>query len=260
MAIKVLKNEVINKIAAGEVVERASSVVKELVENSLDAGASQIIVEIAGGGLALIQVTDNGSGIPENEIELAFKRHATSKISTFEDLTLSRSLGFRGEALPSIASVSQVEVISSTGVEITGIRIELDSGVVKNRQKHARSRGTTISVKNLFRCVPARLKFIKARTTENSHIANAVTQYAMAYPEVKFTLYIDGRESLKTPGTGKLVDSIIAVYGVEIASNMLEINNNRGEGFDDKEIRISDMAASPRVSRSNRSYISLFVN
>jgi DNA mismatch repair protein MutL len=258
MAIQVLKNEVINKIAAGEVVERASSVVKELVENSLDAGATQITVEISGGGLALISVTDNGCGILSDEIQLAFERHATSKINSFEDLSLSHSLGFRGEALPSIASVSEVEIISSSINEESGTYAELEHGSVVKKQKQARSQGTTISVKNLFRNVPARLKFIKSKTTENSHIANVVSQYALAYPEVRFALFIDGRESLKTPGTGNLIDSINAVYGSEIASSMLTINSN--SDFSEKGIVISGMVASPRVSRSNRNYISLFVN
>jgi DNA mismatch repair protein MutL len=260
MPIKVLKNEVINKIAAGEVVERASSVVKELVENSLDAGATQITVEIAGGGLGLIRVTDNGSGIPADEIELAFKRHATSKISAFEDLSVSHSLGFRGEALPSIASVSDVEITSFNSNDSSGVYAELENGMVVKKQKQARSQGTNVAVKNLFRNVPARLKFIKSKTTENSHIANVVSQYALAYPEVRFTLFIDGRESLKTPGTGNLIDSINSVYGVEIASNMLPINSGMDHNADEKCIKISGMVASPRVNRSNRNYISLFVN
>ena len=260
MAIKVLKNEVINKIAAGEVVERASSVVKELVENSLDAGATQITVEIAGGGLALISVTDNGSGIPVDEIELAFNRHATSKISAFEDLEVSHSLGFRGEALPSIASVSDVEIISFNINDSSGVYAELEKGAVVKKQKQARSQGTTIAVKNLFRNVPARLKFIKSKTTENSHIANVVSQYALAFPEVRFTLLIDGRESLKTPGTGNLIDSINSVYGTEIASNMLPVTGNQGFNASEKNIVISGMVASPRISRANRNYISLFVN
>ncbi len=260
MTIKVLKNEVINKIAAGEVVERASSVVKELIENALDAGSTRITVEIAGGGLALISVTDNGSGIPSDEIELAFKRHATSKISTFEDLSASHSLGFRGEALPSIASVSDVEVVSCNVNDSSGIYVELENGLVVKKQQQARSQGTTIAVKNLFRNVPARLKFIKSGTTENSHIANVVSQYALAFPEVRFTLFIDGRESLKTPGTGNLIDSVNAIYGIDVASNMLPVNYSNDFNADDKGIRISGMVALPAVSRSTRKYISLFVN
>ncbi len=259
MTIKVLKNEVINKIAAGEVVERASSVVKELVENSLDAGSTQITVEIAGGGLSLIRVTDNGYGIPQNELELAFQRHATGKISTFEELSESHSLGFRGEALPSIASVSEVEITSCALKEESGIYMELENGRQIKKQILARSQGTTITVKNLFRNVPARLKFIKTKTTENSYIANVVSQYALAYPEVNFAMFIDGRESLKTPGTGSLVDSINAVYGMEIASAMLPVSGLQ-KYENDKEIKISGMAAAPRVSRSNKNYISLFVN
>jgi DNA mismatch repair protein MutL len=260
MTIKVLKNDVINKIAAGEVVERASSVVKELVENSLDAGSTQITVEIAGGGLTLIRVTDNGSGIPADEIELAFQRHATSKISSFEDLSISCSLGFRGEALPSIASVAEVEVTSCGIIDVSGIYAELENGAVIKKQKQARSQGTTISVKNLFRNVPARLKFVKSKTTENSYIANAVSQYALSYPEVRFTLFVDGRESLKTPGTGSLIDSINAVYGVEIASNMLPVANETGFDAGSGNIKISGMVASPKINRSNKNYISLFVN
>lgn len=260
MAIEVLKNEVINKIAAGEVVERASSVVKELIENSLDAGSTGITVEISGGGLALISVTDNGSGIPADEVELAFTRHATSKISGFEDLFANNSLGFRGEALPSIASVSDVEITSFNINDSAGIYAELENGTVIKKQKQARTQGTTIAVKNLFRNVPARLKFIKSKTTENSHIANVVSQYALSFPDVRFTLFIDGRESLKTPGTGNLIDSVNAVYGIEVASNMLPVNNSHDYSADDIGIRISGMVASPAVSRSTRKYISLFVN
>ncbi|MDP6448616.1 MAG: DNA mismatch repair endonuclease MutL, partial [Dehalococcoidales bacterium] len=174
MLIRVLDKETVSQIAAGEVVERPASVVKELVENALDAGSSQIGVEVRGGGVSLIGVSDNGSGIPAEEVELAFERHATSKIGSPGDLPVIRSLGFRGEALPSIAAVAQVEIVTCPVGESVGIYLSLESGVVVNRRDQGRSSGTTVTVRNLFRRVPARLKFLKATTTENGHIANVV--------------------------------------------------------------------------------------
>ncbi|MBI4180896.1 MAG: DNA mismatch repair endonuclease MutL [Chloroflexi bacterium] len=263
MPIKLLDPEVVARIAAGEVVERPASVVKELVENSLDAGASQIAVEVRGGGVNLIRVTDNGSGIPAAELELAFQRYATSKIAGIDDLETIASLGFRGEALPSIAAVAQVEMASCSGGDSSGNYLHLREGAVSNRGKQGHPQGTTVTVLNLLHNVPARLKFLKSPATENSHIANVVSQYALAFPEVKFTLSADERMVLRTPGSGQLIDSIIEVYGLNVAQNMLELG--RGDrvwesGSATLSPRITGMVSSPAVSRSNRDYLSFFIN
>lgn len=253
----------VSRIAAGEVVERPASVVKELVENSLDAGSSQISVEVGGSGVSLIRVTDNGVGIPAAELELAFERYATSKVSIIDDLESISSLGFRGEALPSIATVSQVDIVSCYANDTSGNYLSLKEGTVIQWGSQGRSQGTTITVRNLLRNVPARLKFLKSPTTENSHIANVVSQYALAFPEVKFTLLIDGRTVLRTPGSGQLIDSIIEVYGLEIARNMLTIGNgdNQWQGETaNTTSQITGMIGSPAVSRGSRDYLSFFVN
>ncbi|MEE8414018.1 MAG: DNA mismatch repair endonuclease MutL [Dehalococcoidales bacterium] len=263
MPIRLLDQKVVARIAAGEVVERPASVVKELVENSLDAASSQISVEARGGGVSLIRVTDNGTGIPGAELELAFQRYATSKVANLDDLESISSLGFRGEALPSIAAVAQVEVVTCTADDPTGNYLSLKEGVSIEQRSQGRAGGTTITVRNLLRNVPARLKFLKSTATENSHIANIVSQYALAFPEVKFTYSADGRTTLRTPGNGRLIDSISEIYGLEIAREMLEL----GGGDSDWEgspatpsIRVSGMVGSPTVNRSNRNYLSFFVN
>ena len=260
MPIKVLDPQLVARIAAGEVVERPASVVKELVENSLDAGASQISVEVRGGGVSLIRVTDNGSGIPSAEVELAFDRYATSKIGSVDDLESISSLGFRGEALPSIAAVAQVDIVTRAADEPAGTYLSLRDGAAVNRESQGRSQGTTVTVKNLFRKVPARLKFLKSLATENSHMANVVSRYALAFPEVRFTLFIDGRATLRTPGSGRLIDSVIEIYGLEVARNMLEIKGEGWEGGAVLSPRVTGMVGSPSISRSNRDYLSLFVN
>ncbi|TET18329.1 MAG: DNA mismatch repair endonuclease MutL [Dehalococcoidia bacterium] len=261
MPIRVLDQEIVSRIAAGEVVERPASVVKELVENSLDAGASQISIEVRGGGVSLIRVMDNGAGIPSGEAELAFDRYATSKIGSLDDLESILSLGFRGEALPSIAAVAQVDIVTRAADEPVGTYLSLRDGAVVNRESQGRSQGTTVTVKNLFRKVPARLKFLKSLATENSHIANIVSRYALAFPEVKFALFIDGRATLRTPGSGQLIDSIIEVYGLEVAQNILEIKDKGWEsGTAVSSPLVTGMVGSPAISRSNRDYLSLFVN
>jgi len=263
MPIKVLDSKVVSLIAAGEVVERPASVVKELVENSLDAGSSQISIESRGGGVGLIRVTDDGVGIPSGEVELAFNRHATSKISNLEDLESISSLGFRGEALPSIAAVAEISIVSCAASESAGHYLDLKDGAITDKGSRGHSQGTTVTVRNLFRKVPARLKFLKSTATENSHIANVVTQYALAFPEVKFTLSIDGRSVLRTPGSGQLMDTVAQVYGLEIARSMLEIGSGdrRWEGgAANSLLSVTGMVGSPAVGRSNRGYLSFFVN
>ena len=261
MPIKVLDKETVSRIAAGEVVERPAAVVKELVENSLDGGATQISVETRGGGVSLIRVIDNGSGIPSGEVELAFSRYATSKIGSLEDLESILSLGFRGEALSSIAAVAEVDLVTGTAGEPVGTYLGLKDGIIVNRGSQGRSPGTTVTVKNLFRKIPARLKFLKSPATENSHIANVVSRYALAFPEVRFVLSIDGRATLRTPGSGQLIDSIVEVYGLEIAQNMLEIKARTWEGgIVASSPQVMGMVGSPKISRSSRDYINLFVN
>ncbi|OGN94747.1 MAG: hypothetical protein A2Y89_01390 [Chloroflexi bacterium RBG_13_51_18] len=263
MTIKVLDKETINQIAAGEVVERPASVVKELVENALDAGSTQIGVEIRGGGIQLIRVADNGTGIPSNEVELAFERHATSKIKSPKDLQNIASLGFRGEALPSIAAVADVEIVTCAVGEKSGTYISLEGGVVTQKKGQSRTQGTTITVRNLFKRVPARLKFLKSVPTESGHVANVISQYALAYPEVAFSLAVDGKESLRTSGKGKLLDAIIDVYGVGIASKMMSVDSTQQSWTAARgalDIHIAGMAGSPELGRAGRGYLSFFVN
>lgn len=258
MTIRLLSHEVVSKIAAGEVVERPSSVVKELVENSLDAGASQISVEVKGSGVNLIRVTDNGTGIPEDEVELAFQRHATSKLISLADLENAASLGFRGEALPSITHISQVELLTRSEGEIAGTYLRIHGSNVEERGKRACTQGTSITVQGLFRNFPARLKFLKSPSTENSHIIDLVTNYGLAFPEVRFSLTIDGRRVLHIPGSSKERDVLVEVYGLKIAQGMLELAESDNEG--DIAPRVSGFVSPPSISRANRSSLSFFIN
>jgi len=249
MPIKLLAPDVVSKIAAGEVVERPASVVKELIENSLDAGATQVAIEVRG-GVSLIRVVDNGSGIPADEVELAFHRYATSKIGTIADLDAISSLGFRGEALPSIAAVAQVEMLTRTQDEIAGTYISLKNGAVVEKGKRGCPQGTSVTVRHLFQNVPARLKFLKSPATENSHISNLVSQYSLAFPEVRFSLTIDGQLILQTSGNGQLRDVLVKVYGAGTAEAMIPVEGPQIWGF----------VSPPSVTRSSRSYLSFFVN
>jgi DNA mismatch repair protein MutL len=254
MSIKVLEPEVVSKIAAGEVIERPASVVKELIENSLDAGATQIAVEAQGGGVELIKVSDNGIGIPSSELELAFHRYATSKIDDLDDLEKISSLGFRGEALPSIAAVTEVEILTQTSSETVGSYMYLRKGEVLRTESRTRPQGTTVTVHRLFRYFPARLKFLKSANTENSHVAHLVSQYALAFPEVKFSLVLDKRHSLRTTGNGDLREVVGEIYGSELAQKMLKVDQNDGL------VKVSGLTSPPSLARSNRNYFSFFVN
>jgi len=254
MPIRILEPEVVSKIAAGEVVERPASVVKELIENALDAGATQVSIEARGGGVSLIRVSDNGIGIPADEVELAFHRYATSKINDMADLETISSLGFRGEALPSIAAVAEVEVLTRTTGEIAGTYLKLQQGKVVEKTKRGRPEGTTVTVRNLFRNVPARLKFLKSVATESGHISNLVSQYCLAFPEVRFSMIVEGRMALQTPGSGSLRDALVKVYGLDTAEAMIEVKE--GELLP----RISGFVSAPSLSRSSRSHLSFFVN
>jgi DNA mismatch repair protein MutL len=254
MPIKILATEVISKIAAGEVIERPASVVKELIENSLDAGATQITIEAQRGGVKLIRVSDNGVGIAASELELAFHRYATSKIRNLDDLEKISSLGFRGEALPSIATVAEVEILTQTSSEAVGTYMNLRKGEVARKESRARPRGTTVTVHRLFRYFPARLKFLKSANTENSHIAHLVTQYALAFPEVRFSLILDKRQSLGTTGNGDLRDVVGAIYGSDVGQRMLNAERK------DNLVKVSGLVSPPSLARSNRNYLSFFVN
>jgi DNA mismatch repair protein MutL len=254
MPIKVLTPEVVSKIAAGEVIERPASVVKELVENSLDAGASEINVETRGGGVELIRVSDNGIGIPASELELAFHRYATSKITDLIDLEDISSLGFRGEALPSIAAVAEVEILTRAPSEAIGSYICLKKGEIVARESRPRQQGTTVVIRRLFRYLPARLKFLKSAATENSHIAYLVNQYALAFPEVRFSLITDKRNNLSTQGDGSLRNAVSQIYGLEFAQRMLGVEEESAFA------RVNGLVSPPSLNRTNRSYLTFFVN
>jgi DNA mismatch repair protein MutL len=257
MPIRILSPDVAAKIAAGEVVERPASVVKELVENSLDAGASQIAIEVQGGGVRLIRVVDNGSGIPPEEVDLAFERFATSKVATADDLEGISSLGFRGEALPSIAAVSEVTLVSRSRDELSGIFVNIKDGAILEKAKRGCPVGTTVTVRNLFRNVPARLKFLKSTATENGHISNLVTQYSLAFPEVRFTLIVEGKTAFRSTGSGSLREVLGAVYGLDTARAMLQIESKQ----DDPLLpNVSGFVSPLSLTRASRSYMSFFVN
>jgi DNA mismatch repair protein MutL len=257
-AIQKLTPQVIGKIAAGEVVERPASVVKELVENSLDAGARAITVEIGRGGLDLIRVSDDGSGMDQNDLPLAFERHATSKLLTENDLERVATLGFRGEALPSIAAVAGVEVVSRLADAPSGRMLRLEDAQVVGQGEKGMPAGTTISVRGLFRRQPARLKFLRSPAAEAAHIAGVVSHYALAYPEVRFVLLVDGRLTLQTPGNADLREAAAGVYGHQVAQSLLPLPVDATHTLDPPIIL--GLIGEPGLSRANRNYITLFIN
>jgi len=254
MPTRILDPSVAAKIAAGEVVERPASVVKELVDNCLDSGATRIGVQIKGGGISQIKVVDNGIGIAFDEAEIVFARHATSKVVTADDLNEIKTLGFRGEALPSIAAVARVSMETHYETEPVGTKIVIDNGDVIEKRQFGCPKGTVILVENLFHKVPARLKFLKSTQAENGRISNIISQYCLAYPEVKFSLVIEGKDVLNSPGNGNAMDAVTAVYGLDVADGLTEIASNNGS------IEIFGYTSKPSLSRSNRNYISIFVN
>lgn len=257
MPVQVLEDEVIARIAAGEVVERPSSVVRELVDNALDAEASRIDLRVEAGGRKLVEVSDNGHGIPAAELELALQRHATSKLVSAADLECIRTLGFRGEALASIAAVSRMHISSRIANAQTGAAILLEAGEILQRELTGIPPGTTVSVQNLFHNVPARLKFLKAPLTEKRHITRLVSRYALAWPRVRFTLEHDGRESFRSNGNGSLADVLAAALGRDVAREMVPLNSGApGE----TDIRVSGYVSAPALHRGNRSHIFLYVN
>lgn len=252
--IKVLDQNTINKIAAGEVIEKPSSVIKELVENSIDSGATAVTVEVKGGGLSFLRVTDNGAGIKKDEVKLAFLRHATSKLVTVEDLLSISSLGFRGEALASIAAVAQVEMITKTADDVTGLRYQIHGGKEISSEEIGAPGGTTIIVRNLFYNTPARKKFMKTDATEISYIYDLMCRICMSHPEISFKFIANGTDKLFTSGNGKLRDIIYHIYGRDITSNLLEIN------AENDYMKISGYIARPCISRGNRSFEGYYVN
>ncbi len=258
MPIHVLPPDVADKIAAGEVVERPASVVKELIENSLDADATDIRVEIAGGGKRLIRVIDNGHGIPAREAPLAFQRHATSKIRSADELEHIATLGFRGEALAAISAVSKTTLITRTADAATGIEIKLEGSELISQRAIGAPPGTSITVEHLFWNTPARKKFLRTDATEAGHISKIVTRYALAYPEVRFSYVSQGRLSFQTPGNGDRMAALIKVYGPDIAGQMLPVDARDDPAA--PEIRVSGFVSAPSLHRSNRSFIELFVN
>jgi DNA mismatch repair protein MutL len=260
MPIRQLAPDVAAKIAAGEVVERPASVVKELIENSIDAGATQIRVDLTNGGLQLIRVTDNGTGIPANELDLALSRHATSKVARIEDLEHIRSLGFRGEALASIAAVAEVTLLSYHRGSSQGAQVSATNGHYSDVTTAASPEGTTLTVRNLFSAVPARLKFLKSRHTEVSHCNHLLEQYALAYPEIRFSVFSEGRQIFATPGDGQLSSVLIEIYGLQVAEQMVPISSLDGKDDDPERPVVSGYISLPTCYKSTRQHMSFFVN
>lgn len=252
--IQVLSEHLANQIAAGEVVERPASVVKELVENAIDAGASELLIELEDGGIAKIRIVDNGSGMESEDVPLAFERHATSKLLRERDLFQIRTLGFRGEALPSIASIARVELTSATDTTKLATKVQIEGGSAKKVSQVSHPRGTEVVVRDLFYNTPARLKYLKTVNTEISHVADYVGRMALAHPDISFTLRHEGRELFHSLGDGKLLHTILALYGKQVASRMTPIQ------AEDADFRVSGYIAKPEVTRSNRSYLTFLLN
>lgn len=252
--IKVLDQSTINKIAAGEVIERPSSVVKELVENAIDAGASAVTIEIKDGGCSFIRITDNGSGIPKDQIQLAFLRHSTSKIKSVEDLLTISSLGFRGEALSSIAAVAQVELITKTAESLTGSRYLIDGGKEKSIEEIGAPNGTTFLVRNLFYNTPARRKFLKTGVTEGNYISDLVEKLALSHPEISFRFISGGQNKLYTSGNGRLKDVIYGVYGREITAGLIPLE------YECELFKVDGFIGKPAMNRGNRAMENYYIN
>ncbi|MEZ5425990.1 MAG: DNA mismatch repair endonuclease MutL [Pyrinomonadaceae bacterium] len=253
--VKILPDKLANQIAAGEVVERPASVIKELIENSIDAGAERISVEIELGGRRLMRVTDDGAGMSRDDAILAFERHATSKISTLEDLGKIATLGFRGEALASIASVAKVEMITKTAEEAAGTRVYFEGGKLVDVRETGRSVGTTLTVRELFFNTPARRKFMRSEATENYHITATVTHYALANPEIAFVLTNNGRENLRVPPAANLRERAYQIFGGDLLESLLPL-----EGGTEYVARITGYISAPRERRTTRDAQYFFIN
>ena len=254
--IHLLDQAVIDKIAAGEVVERPGSIVKELCENAIDAGASALTVEIRDGGVSLIRVTDNGEGIAPDQIRTAFLRHATSKITEVEDLTTIRSFGFRGEALSSISAVSRVELITKTRENLTGIRYKVDGGAEILYEEIGAPEGSTFLVRDLFYNTPARKKFLKSAQTEAGYISDFVSRLALSHPEISVKFMVNGTTKLSTSGSGSQKDVIYSVFGRDITANLIEIERTD----EAQEMTLSGWIGKPQISRGNRTCEIFYVN
>ncbi len=254
--IQVLDQITIDKIAAGEVIERPSSIVKELVENSIDAGADTVTVEISDGGISFIRVTDNGSGIPADQVRTAFLRHSTSKIRSAEDIQNLGTLGFRGEALSSIAAVTQLELLTKTADEAAGIRYEIAGGKETVFEDAASSDGTTFLIRQLFYNTPARRKFLKTSITEASHVQELMIRLAMSHPEVSFQFINQGQVKMHTSGNGRLKDVIYHIYGRDVTKELIPVDAVSEDG----SVRMTGFAARPTVSRGNRNFENYYVN
>lgn len=252
--IKLLENNLINKIAAGEVIERPASIVKELVENSIDAQSQNITIEIKNGGISYIKIQDDGIGIPKEQIKTAFLRHATSKLEKLDDLDNILTLGFRGEALASIASISMVEMSTSTNDKGIGNKIVIEGGEIIKEEETATLKGTTFIIKNIFFNTPARRKFLKKQSIEASYITEIVNRLVLANPNICFTYINNGVEILKTTGDGNLKNTIFCIYGKEIAKKIVPINEEKN-GFS-----IQGFIGKPELCRGNRSYENFFIN
>ncbi len=252
--IHVLDAETIDKIAAGEVVERPASVVKELVENAIDAGATSITVEIKDGGISFMRITDNGSGIAKDQIRTAFLRHATSKIETAEDLSRIASLGFRGEALSSISAVSQVELVTKTKDSLTGTRVIIEGGVEKAFEEVGAPDGTTFLIRNLFFNTPVRRKFLKQPATEGGYVADLMEHLALSRPDISFKFMMGSQTKFYTSGNGELKEVIYRIYGKDVATNLIPID------FEDNGLQIKGYLGSPALVRSNRNHEIYFLN
>ena len=252
--IVLLDDLTINKIAAGEVIERPASVVKEMVENSIDAGATNIVVEIKNGGISYIRVSDNGKGIAQDDLEIAFERHATSKIRSADDLDTVTSMGFRGEALASIAAVANVELVSKTKEEAIGYRVVVEAGDVLEKEEMGCRTGTSITVRNLFFNTPVRYKFLKKDYTESGYIEDVITRIALVNPHVAIKLINTGKTVIQTNGSGELKNVVYSIYGKDVANGIMDVN------YTYDEIRISGVIGKPEIARSNRSNQLFFVN
>lgn len=252
--IVLLSQDTIDKIAAGEVVERPASVVKELVENAVDAGANAVTVEIRDGGTSLVRITDNGCGIPKEQVRIAYMQHATSKIRKVEDLLTSDTLGFRGEALSSIAAVSQVEMITKTAGSLTGVRYVIEGGVEKSLEEIGAPEGTTFLVHNLFYNTPARKKFLKSASSEAGYVSDLLERMALSHPNISFKFISNRDTKLHTSGNCNLKDIIYSIYGRDIAANLVTAEADYGN------IRIRGFIGKPVISRGNRNYENYFVN
>jgi DNA mismatch repair protein MutL len=252
--IIILDENTANKIAAGEVIERPASVIKELVENSIDAGADNISVEIRNGGISFIRVIDNGSGLPEDDVEIAFERHATSKIRRADDLESISSMGFRGEALASIAAVSDVQLSTRVKSSLQGVSINVKGGHLVDVKPIGCPVGTSITVSELFFNTPARYKFLKKDSTEAGYTADMLTRISLCYPEISFKLISNGTTILHTPGNGDLKSTIFSVYGAETAKKLMDVN------YQDEHAKVAGFIGKPDIARSNRSHQSIYIN